>query len=516
MPEVSTPKTTIRAACYCRISSDPKDKREGVTRQREDTAALCEVKGWQVAEVYIDNDRSASNGKTRPEWERLLADVEAGKIDAVAAWDQDRVNRMMDDFQRYKKVFVRRGVLLATSNNGDIDLSTPSGVLTATIKTAVSEHEVSMMKVRMRRAARQKAEQGRPQWRRAFGYLDTPAGPIPNPEVAPLVRDAYAAIQAGSSLKDVARMWNDAGALTEDWRRRRDDDGETVIDPVTGKPAMVCTCKPWNESLVSQFLRKPRNAGLRNHGDEIIGKGTWEPLVDEPLWRAVQATMNGRAGSLLGQRRAARRHLLTGVIFCGKCDHHLAGQWVMRKTGGKPGRPKAGQKKEPHPGDIAHVITYSCKGCRGVSIRADDVEPFLLDVIGGRLALPDAVDLLKADVHDAAEAEKIRTEKATLYGRLDELAVERAQGLMNGRQLQIASEVIQQQIDALERKEQDQERLRVFDGIPLGTPEAVKAVKGLSQDRFRAVLSVLCKVTIVPVGKGSHGWQPERVRVTPL
>ena len=36
--------------------------------------------------------------------------------------------------------------MLATSNNGDIDLSTPTGVLTATIKTAVSEHEIAMMR----------------------------------------------------------------------------------------------------------------------------------------------------------------------------------------------------------------------------------------------------------------------------------------------------------------------------------------------------------------------------------
>ena len=126
-------------------------------RQREDTAALCELKGWQIAGFYVDNDRSASNGKARPQWGRLLADIEAGKIDAVAAWDQDRVNRMMEDFVHYKKLFVKRGILLATSNNGDIDLSTPSGVLTATIKTAVSEHEVAMMRIRMKRAARMKA-----------------------------------------------------------------------------------------------------------------------------------------------------------------------------------------------------------------------------------------------------------------------------------------------------------------------------------------------------------------------
>ena len=119
--------------------------------------------------------------QTRPKWERLLADIEAGKIDAVAAWDQDRVNRMMDDFQRYKKLFVKRGILLATSNNGDIDLSTPSGVLTATIKTAVSEHEIAMMRIRMKRAARQKAEQGVPKWKRAFGYLDDTHQPTRRP-----------------------------------------------------------------------------------------------------------------------------------------------------------------------------------------------------------------------------------------------------------------------------------------------------------------------------------------------
>ena len=263
-------KQQVRAACYCRISSDPKDKREGVDRQREDTAILCEIKGWQAAGVYIDNDRSASNGKHRPEWERLLADIEAGKIDAVAAWDQDRVNRMMGEFVSYRKLFVKRGILLATSNNGDIDLCTPTGVLTATIKTAVTEHEISMMKIRMRRAARQKAERGQPKWKRAFGYLgDTYQL---DPHTAPLVKQAYAAMLAGSSLRDIARMFNDAGAYG-----------------LTGRP--------WTPSTVSLFLRKPRNAGLRAHNREIVGKGTWPALVDESTWRAAQSMLNapGRA-----------------------------------------------------------------------------------------------------------------------------------------------------------------------------------------------------------------------------
>ncbi|ORA12608.1 recombinase family protein [Mycobacterium asiaticum] len=488
MSVVQAENGVVRAGCYCRISSDPKDRREGVERQREDTIALCEVKGWTPVGYYVDNDRSASNGKDRPEWDRLLADVQAGKIDAIAAWDQDRGWRMMHELEQLRRFFTALGrrVLLATTGQGDIDLYSPTGVLAAQIKTAVSEHEIAMMKVRMRRAARQRAEQGIPKWTRAFGYLrDTHQ---PDPVTAPLVRQAYAAVLAGSSLREVARLFNEAGTYG-----------------LNGKP--------WTPSTVSLFLRKSRNAGLRAHNNEIVGKGTWPALVDESTWRAAQAVLDA-PGRKPG-RKSVRQHLLTGVMRCGKpgCAGYLSGQWVMQKTGGKPGRPKAGQKKEPHSGQVAHSITYACKQCRGCSVRAEHVEPLLIGLVAGRLAKPDAVDLLKAEVHDEAEAERLRLEKNTLYSELDKLAVERANGLLTGRQVQIATEVVQQQIDAIECKEQDTERLRVFDGIPLGTLEAAAAVKQLSPDRLRAVMDVLMTVTVAPTGKGGHVFNPERVQV---
>jgi DNA invertase Pin-like site-specific DNA recombinase len=480
-------KPVIRAGCYCRISSDPDDKREGVTRQREDTAVLCEVNDWSPAGYYVDNDVSATNGGARPEWARLLKDVEAGKLDAIVVWNQDRGWRKMSDLESLRPILEPRGVLLATTNIGTIDFRNADDVFRAQVSTAMSEMEVAKMRVRIRRAARQKAEQGRPAWKVAFGYIpetrrgrDDDGTRQLDPVTAPLVRDAYQAVLAGASLKDIAAMWNDAGAVT-----------------MNGKP--------WVNSAVSGVLRHPRNAGLRTHYQtgkgaprkqfDIVGKGTWPPLVEESLWRAAQTVLDGRPDGGRGQRRSMRRHLLSGMLVCG--------------------RPECGAKMGAQRTTTGHV-SYVCTTCYKVSARACYVEPLLYDLIGGRLAKPDAVDLLKKDAHDPVEADEIRTEKATLYGRLDELAVERAQGLMTGRQLQIASEVIQQQIDALERKEQDQERLRVFDGIPLGTADAVKAVKALSPDRFRAVLGVLCTITIKPVGKVGHVFDPERVQVTPL
>ncbi len=126
----------VRAGCYLRISSDPDDKREGVGRQRQDTTALCEVKGWTPVKFYEDNDRSASNGKQREHWDELLADVKACKIDAIAAWDQDRGWRMMHELEELRRFFTALGrkIPLATTGQGEIDLYSPTGVLTAQIR----------------------------------------------------------------------------------------------------------------------------------------------------------------------------------------------------------------------------------------------------------------------------------------------------------------------------------------------------------------------------------------------
>ena len=293
-----------------------------------------------------------------------------------------------------------------------------------------------------------------------------------DPCTAPLVKQAYVDILAGASLNDICRQWNSAGALT-----------------VTGRP--------WIASALTKFLRKPRNAGLRTYGgrrygpvdrDAVVGKGTWPALVDESTFWAAQSVLDapGRAPG----RKAVRRHLLTSVALCGKCGHTLAGSY---RTDGR--------------------IVYVCKQCHGVSILADNVEPLVYRIVSGRLAMPDAVDLLKAERHDTAEAEALRTERAALLTELDNIGLERGECLLTGKQAKIATDRINEKLAAIEARQQDQERLRVFDGIPLGKPKVADAIAALSPDRFRAVLDVLATVTVAPVGKGGKVFNPERVQV---
>jgi DNA invertase Pin-like site-specific DNA recombinase len=453
----------MRAAVYLRISSDPSGQQLGVTRQREDCEQLCAAKGWAPVE-FLDNDISASNGKRRPGYERMLTDIESGSVGAVVAWDLDRLHRRPIELERFMELADTHQLALATVS-GDVDLSTAQGRLVAWMKGAVARHEIDQMKARQCRKHQQNAENGIPHWRRAFGYLaDTYQ---PDPVTAPLVREAYAVVLAGGSLGDVCRLWNDAGALT-----------------LRGKP--------WVAAQVSNFMRKPRNAGLRAHNGEIVGKGTWPALVDESTWRAAQSVLNapGRAPG----RKTVRRHLLTGVLGCGKCGHYLSGHVT-----------------------IQGVHAYTCKACRGVAIRAEHVEPLIYSIVAGRLAKPDAIDLLKAEIHDQTEAETLRIELNALYGEVDNIGVERGEGLLTGKQAKTATDIINTKIAALERRQQDGERLRVFADLPLGKPEVAAAVKKLSPDRFRAVLDVLATVVVAPVGKGHRAngerFDPKRVAV---
>ncbi|BBX97038.1 recombinase family protein [Mycobacterium lacus] len=490
----------MKAALYLRQSLDRDGTELAVARQRKDCLALCAQRGWDPVE-YVDNDKSATNGKPRPAYQRMLADIAEDRVGAIVAWHTDRLYRQPRDLEDLIDLADEHKLALATVS-GDIDLSTDMGRLVARLVGATSKGETERKSARQRAAARQKAEHGRPQWRRAFGYLDGPNGPEPDPKAAPLVKQAYAALLAGASTKDLAAIFNDAGAYG-----------------LNGKP--------WSRSTVSLFLRKPRNAGLREYNGEVVGRGKWTPLVDESTWRAAQSVLNapGRAPG----RKTVRQHLLTGVLRCGceGCGSTLSGRWAMQKTGGKPGRPRAGETRAPK--QVSHSIVYVCKSCRGVSIREDHVKPLVYGMVAERLARPDAAGLLRAEVHDEANAEALRVEANALLARLDEIAVERAEGELTGKQAKIATDIINAKLDAIEAKQQDQERMRLFDGLPLGRPGMTKemaekaraqadaAVRALSPDRFRAVLNVLAEFTVMPVGKGhrpddGERFDPKRVK----
>jgi site-specific DNA recombinase len=105
-----TTKNRRPAGIYVRISQDRAGAGLGVERQEQECRALAKRLGWIVVEVYSDNDLSAFSGRRRPDYERMLADIEAGTISAVIAWHPDRLHRRAAELERYITVCDKQGV----------------------------------------------------------------------------------------------------------------------------------------------------------------------------------------------------------------------------------------------------------------------------------------------------------------------------------------------------------------------------------------------------------------------
>ena len=118
-------------------------------------------RGWKVAGVFTDNDVSASSRKPRPEWQRVLADVEAGRVDAIVGWHVDRITRSPAELEGLISFVEQQGLELATVT-GDVDLSTPTGRLVSRTLGAAARHEIEHKSERQRRGGRQRAENGKP------------------------------------------------------------------------------------------------------------------------------------------------------------------------------------------------------------------------------------------------------------------------------------------------------------------------------------------------------------------
>jgi DNA invertase Pin-like site-specific DNA recombinase len=298
----------MRAGIYARISSDRNDTELGVERQLEDCRALCTAKGWTVdsGSEYVDNDISATKGKPRPEYERLLADIESGRIEALAVWDLDRLVRKPLQLEQFLEVCDRAGLSQLGLVGGNVDLASGNGLLVARIKGAVAAEEARKIAERVERRCLQRATEGGAQGgARPFGYEK--GGLILVESEAVLIRQAADRILEGGSLTSIAKEWNETG----------------VASSLGGK---------WTIATVKQILTSPRIAGLRQYKGEILEgvKTAWQPIITTVEHDRLVKILKDPA-----RRQPAlnpdRPSPLRGILRCGECGRQLTSMYRHSK-----------------------------------------------------------------------------------------------------------------------------------------------------------------------------------------
>lgn len=453
----------MRAAVYLRQSLDKTGEELAVSRQRELCLQIINQRGWTVAGEFVDNSIGASDArKNRPAYNALISAFESGQFGALVCYDLDRLTRQPRQLEDWIDRAEGRGLALVTAN-GEADLTTDGGRMYARIKAAVARGEVERKSARQKVAAAQRAESGQAWWpSRPFGYADN-HGTAPQPDESDLIRDAYRFMQLGGSLNAIAQEWNKAGVLTPKGNQ-------------------------WRGAQVRQLLINPRNCARRFYNGVDVGEAAWPAIVDADTWRSVVGILEAperRMGPTRG-----RKFVLSGIALCGVCGDPL-----------KSGFASATKAK--------HAV-YLCKGSFHVSRRMDEVDEWVVQHAVARLSQPDALAVLVNK--DRPDVDALRDEAATLRSRLDELAVEFADGVLTGSQLRIATERVKARLADTERQMFDADAYQVFDGL-IGADKPRELFDALPLPRKRAVIDRLMTVQVFPAGKGKT-FDPSKVVVT--
>lgn len=448
------------AAVYVRQSLDRTGEGLAVSRQRQDCVKLAADRGWDVVKTFEDNDISASNGKARPGYSALCQAIRASEVDAVIVWAADRLHRRPAELEEFITLADSRGTALATVS-GEIDLASPSGRLVARLLGAVARSEVETKGARQRRANLQSAQAGRMRHtRRPYGY-DDDGRTIRRNESKEIV-NAASRVLAGATLSAVVADLN-----------------------VRSVPTSTGGC--WSVTQLRRMLTNPRYAALVTYRGEPLGSGDWPPILDESTHRALVARLTDP------RRRTAtttaRKYLLSGLVKCGRCE-----QTMFAAPMGVKG---------------AYRMVYRCRTSH-LARRLDLVDDVVTRVVVARLSRSDAVALFIDD--DTPDADDLRAQASGIRGRLEELAVEFADGAITAAQMRIATERLRAHLADVEGQQSLSSRGHVL--APMVNAKDVSAAwDRLSLGEQRAVINTLMSVTILPAGKGGR-FNPEHVRIT--
>jgi site-specific DNA recombinase len=466
--DVAATGQRIRAVIYCRISQDRTGAGLGVDRQREDCEALAERNGWDVVEVYVDNDVSAFSGKLRKDYRRMLADLDEGKATVVIVWHTDRLTRSIVELEEYIELSDRRGIATHTVQAGTIDLATPSGRMTARILGAVARQESEHKGHRVARARQQKAMAG--EWAggiRPFGW-GVPTGEMRKkvnrktgeeievpvldmskavPEEKEAVLHGTDLILMGGSIRGYKQWLKDKGFVT------------TLGNEVTHQEARA-------------ILLRPRNAGIAVYKGEEIGRGQWEPLVPEDKFRAVVAILENP------DRRTtpgAQPKWLGSLLY--RCGRGECGKGMtVTQSGGRS------------------YPSYRCPTGHGGGRRAEIVDQYVEDTIIERLSRDDAHDLLLPGPENVDVA-GLQAESEQIRRRMTDLAALFGSGQIDMPQFTEGTDIARAQLEGV-----TQQLARAATKDPLvdlvGAPDVRKAWKRLGLDRQRNVLRALVEVTL--------------------
>ena len=314
----------LRCAIYTRKSTEEGLDQDfnSLDAQREAAEAFIRSQkhmGWTLlASRYDDGGYSGSNLE-RPALQRLLDDVDRGRLDCVVVYKVDRLSRSLLDFARLMDRFDQRSVN-CVSVTQQFNTTTSLGRLTLNILLSFAQFEREIISERTRdkmSAARRKGKWvgGTPM----LGYDVDPAGGglRVNEKEARRVREMFELYRAERSVSAVLAELGDRNWRNKSWK---------------SQAGRLHTGRAFTRHSLRRLLTNAIYAGRVEHRGALYD-GEQPAIVEIPLWEQVNAELRQGCRDRPPVIRNPQNALLAGRLVCRHCQQPMIATYTAR-----PGR----------------------------------------------------------------------------------------------------------------------------------------------------------------------------------
>ena len=294
----------VRCAIYTRKSTEDglEQAFNSLDAQREACAAFIlsqKHEGWTLVPHLYDDGGFSGGSMERPALQRLLADVEAGRVDVIVVYKVDRLTRSLADFAKIVAVLDGKGASFVSVTQA-FNTTTSMGRLTLNVLLSFAqfEREVTGERIRDKIAASKKKGlwMGGPV---PLGYEVRERKLVVNPVEAAAVRDIMQRYLKATSANMLIEELEQAGIRTKVQHR--------VSGPHRGGI-------PFRRGSLYHLLKNPVYRGFIVHKGNTY-PGEHEAIVDEDLWNAVQGKLAGNAAARRTKVNMRHNALLAGLLF---------------------------------------------------------------------------------------------------------------------------------------------------------------------------------------------------------
>lgn len=336
-------------AIYCRYSTELQDE-TSIEDQSRICCDLAKRMGWpDPVEIYADAAVSGASRHNRPEYQRMMRDLEAGRFKALIIENTSRLTRDVEDSAHAMKRAEFHNVKIYPARDNGVPISQDMANFQAFMSEMARKQGAQMI----HRSMSGLVLNGKSAGGRSYGYRSKARRPnerggqleIVEDEAA-VIREIFARYVAGESPKAIVTDLNrrgipspragivrrDGQVTTGRWRDNTLIGNKDRESGILSNP-LYAGLRKWNRTKLIKHPDTARRVSRTNPQNEWIIEAVPELAIISPeVWKAAQDRKNDRSHRQKNRQAQRAKRLFSGLLRCGSCGSAINSNGIDRKT----------------------------------------------------------------------------------------------------------------------------------------------------------------------------------------